>query len=355
MMYKSIVAILVSAFAANIIYAQLQQCKEYPDPLPVISADSIAHLCFLGANPGNGIEVKWHQTEPIMVQLGPNSKESAQSSVPGISVWDVEQNIGLSGDDLIDPSYTQLELSSDSIILGTNTGNLIVSDLMRTAIRYNLFVSDGEVSELLLHPSAEWLLVVINSTRLFRVILESQTVSEIHLDGSEEFRFQAMAFSSDGRLLAAAGNGVIGVWDTGSWEAWEPRTLSVERITKLHFADDGFHLIVLADASVSRWSLIDKQLEFMRELTSHPDKRPCHFTGGDVSPDGGLLITTDTCLQFRNWNLHTDEEIFVPRLHNSSDYEDSEIIALSRDGRFLYRDWGSANFSWVLLIINEPK
>ena len=51
----------------------------------------------------------------------------------------------------------------------------------------NCFVSDGEVSELLLHPSNEWLLIAIDNAELFRFDLESQSVTEIQLRGTEGY------------------------------------------------------------------------------------------------------------------------------------------------------------------------
>ena len=163
-------------------------------------------------------------------------------------------------------------------------------------------MSAGEISELLLHPSNEWLLVAIDNAQLFQFKLESQSLVEIQLQSAEEVTLNSLAFSGDGHLLAGGGHGTIRIWDTGSWEEWEPQRLPAKSVKDLLFTKDRSHLIVMTDASVSRWSLANERLTFVRELKALPDKRYCEVTDGDISPDGSLLMTTDDCSQTRAWN-----------------------------------------------------
>ena len=179
---------------------------------------------------------------------------------------------------------------------------------------YDEYLSDGGVSELLLHPSGEWLLAGIDGSRLFHYDLESQSPAEIHLQGVEELTIHALEFSNDGQLLAIGGDEKFGIWDSSSWAPWEPQRLPAESVNVLLFEQDGAHLIVVADTSVSRWSLANNRLTFVREFKRHPARRLCRFVDGDISPDGTLLMTTDSCSQLRAWDLASDAEIFISGL-----------------------------------------
>ena len=215
---------------------------------------------------------------------------------------------------------------------------------------YKIPVSDGAISELLLHPSQEWLLVVLDSSRLFRFDLRSLWASEIELGTGENQAFQAWAFSDDGLLLAAAGSGSIQIWDTDAWEAWQPRPLSGESVGGLMFTDDDSQLIVLAETLIHRWSLSEQDLGFVRVLASHPSKRPCLFNAGDVSPDGSLLMTIDNCYQTRAWDLDADEELFLPQLHFAEHHRVGQVAQFSPDGRYLAT---GRRYFWGLFIVNE--
>ena len=194
------------------------------------------------------------------------------------------------------------------------------------------YLSDGGVSELLLHPSEEWLRAAIDGSRLFHYDLESQSAAEIHLQGVEELTKHALAFSNDGQLLAIGGDEKLGIWDSSSWAPWEPQRLPAESVNDLLFEKDGAHLIVVADTSVSRWSLANNRLTFVREFKRHPARRLCRFVDGDISPDGTLLMTTDSCSQLRAWDLASDAEIFISGLDWSDDRNPGTAVVFSPDG-----------------------
>ena len=185
-------------------------------------------------------------------------------------------------------TFSQLASTPGMIVVGTDTGSLMYWGLADGEFLYELPVTDGPITEVSLHPSKSWLAVVRNRSELFQVDLELKSVAEIQLEGSDTQALESLAFSSDGRLFAAAGQGAIRVWNSESWDAWEPHLFSAASIDKLLFIEDDSQLIVLADASVSRWSLDDGRLNLVRELESHPSKRPCHLKDGDVSSDGRL-------------------------------------------------------------------
>ena len=253
---------------------------------------------------------------------------------------------------LVNGPFTQLEVISDAIIIGTDGGRLLFWDIKQGEFIYDLHLSYGEVSELLLHPSDEWLFAVIDDSWLFQFDLESQSAAEIHLQGTEELKIDALAFSSDGQLLAIGGNETFRIWDWSSWVQWEPQRFSAESVNDLLFTKDGTHLIVVADTFVSRWSLANNHLTFVREFKRHPSKRICLFVDGDISPDGTLLMTTDSCSQLRAWDLTTDAEIFIPGLDRSDDRNPGTAVVFSPDGLLLSEvKWSY----WSFMLIPSPS
>ena len=307
------------------------------------------------------LEASWHETEPVLVMIyghlfGPKWLDIMRLEyIDGFAMMmgDGESLRHLPGlTDGHDPGFTELLLTSDTIVVGTADGDLLFWESGQEKFLYELPVSDGWVSEVLLHPSNEWLLVVIDFAKLFRVDLDSQAVAEIHLQANEVRDFDALAFSSDGRLLAAAGNGTLGIWQADTWEAWEPRPLSADSAEALRFTDDDSHLLVISYASVNRWSLNDKRLEFVRKLESTGRRRNCFINDGDISPDGSLLMTTDDCGQIRAWDLAADAEIYVPQLDFSEPFVQGEVIQFNPDGRLLFT---GGSFGWGLWIIHQPE
>ena len=225
-MRKLIMLALILIIAANTLTAQGIGCERRPRVTRVITADNVQQICALGANPGRIIEARWHKFDPMLVLLVLASANAAQPSRPGFYVWDVENNVARFSTG--DWAYTQMELKSDLIVIGTDSGSVMLWDLTQETLLYEVPVTEGEVTELLLHPSEEWLAVAIDDAKLFRFDLESLTATEIPLGNGKELPLHALAFSSDGRLFAAAGNGYVGIWDTDGWLAREPIASSRE-------------------------------------------------------------------------------------------------------------------------------
>ena len=249
-------------------------------------------------------------------------------------------------------SFTSLSVTSDTIVTGTTGGSLLVWDLMQEKFLFELPVGNGEVTELLTHPSGESVLTVIEKKKLYQIDMGHWSVTEINLSGSEDQALDALTFSNDGLLLAAAGGGTIGVWDTGSWEAWEPQPVLDDTIGILRFTDDDTHLLVSSGATVSRWSLIDRRLAFGQQLEPYTGRRQCIIRVGDISHDGSLLMTGDDCGQYRAWDLAGDAEMYIPQLHDAHYGVPVTVMQFSPDGRVLFV--GSyAGFG--LLFIHQPE
>ena len=357
-MLNKTVSILLVLLVSGTSYAHGDErwCFPWEDrtcvPGPAFSADNVYQIHdTIGRDGPRFLDVDWHETEPVLAVITGSVAGShyldiwRQTYVDGFASFD-----GSEEPIMYDYSFTKVTITPDNLVVGTRGGNLLFWDLEQEKFLYELPVSEGWVSELLLHPSHEWLLAVIDYMKLFRIELKGQAVAEITLQGSGAKDFNALAFSSDGLLLAAAGNGAIGIWDTDSWTAWEPRALSDDSAEVLRFTSDDSQLIVVSYASVSRWSLIDRSLSFVRKMEPNARRRNCFINDGDISPDGSLLMTVDDCGQTRAWDLSEDVEIFIPQLDLAEAFFQGEVIQFSPDGRVLFVG-GSAG--WDRFIIHE--
>ena len=217
---------------------------------------------------------------------------------------------------------------------------------------FELDVSNGEVTELLTHPSGESVLAVVDKERLYHVDLKHWSVAEINLSGGEGHVVDVLALSSDGKLLATAGDGILRVWDTDSREAWEPRATHDDTVGILRFTADDTRLLISSGATVSRWALIDGSLVYDQRMESYAGRRQCIITVGDVSNDGSLLMTGDDCGQYRAWDLAAGAEIYIPQLHDSHGRHPINVLEFSPDGRVLYV---GNYYGFGLLIIHQPE
>ena len=352
-MIRNSLALLMLVLMANLGFAQ-ELCIDHCIPEEELSAKNIHRIHGLGAEPpGEILDVRWHKTEPLIFILSKWRSGSDQGiSGSDLEVWNFSAIKDYSRYDLVNGPFTQLEVISDTVIIGTDSGRLLFWDIKQGEFIYDQHLSGGVVSELLLHPSDEWLVAVIDRSRLFQFDIKSQSAAEIHLQGTEELSIHALEFSSDGQLLAIGGDEKFGIWNSSSWAQWEPQRLPAESVNDLLFTKDGAHLIVLADSSVSRWSLADNRLTLVREFKRHPAKRLCQFVDGDISQDGSLLMTTDSCSQLRAWDLATDGEIFVPGLDRSDYRNPGTAVVFSPDGLLLSEvKWSY----WYFMLIPSPS
>ncbi len=344
-----------------------RSCEPWDDPScgpgPAFSVDNV-HLIHdtIYGDGARILEASWHETEPTLVVILGNLAGPKR-----LRIWRLEfiKHLGVMGlvgteealkqdpsiSDHSDPGYTALAVTNDKIVVGTRGGSLLFWDIEREEFLYEIAVSDGPISEILVHPSHEWILVVDNFAKLIQVDLSSRSAAEIAMSGNGVQDFNALALSNDGRLLAAAGNGAIGIWDIQTLEAWEPSPLHADSAEGLIFVEGDSQLLVLSYASVSRWSLIDNSLRYVQKLESYGHRRNCFINDGDVSPDETLLMTIDDCGQTRAWNLTTDAEMYLPQLDYSEDYVRGEVMQFSPDGTVLFT--GNSTFGNGKFIIHD--
>ena len=349
----ALIAMLVFVLGINLGFAQQLVCIHGCTAEAAFSVETVALIQALGVEHPVGIsDFRWHEREPRVFMLGKRGKHYYdENPVTLLETWAVTDRGYGANTLLVRQAFTQMELTADTVILGDEFGSLLFWHIVEKRFVNVFSVSDGAVTELLLHPSGQWLLVAIDERALFRFDLESHLAAEIHLQGADDLVLDALAFSTAGHLLANAGKEAIRIWDTGTWEEWEPQYLSSRADKRVLFTDDDSHLMVLADAAVSRWTLANKQLTFVRELEAHRSKRLCPIADGDISPDGTLLMTIDACNLSRAWDLAADAEIYVPQLDFLDDIFHGAAVAFSPDGRFLAE---VADGYWVLFLVGDP-
>lgn len=360
MLSKTIFTIAV-LLACSVSYAHGDEygCYQWENwtcvPGPAFSVENIHQVHDMTAREGPPfLKASWHESEPILVYLGgfePRPKDVK------IIRWIDTNNVFERSISSHEPPGRGAILStvavvSDELIAGTIAGSVYVWDLMKEELLYELIVGNAAVTTLLHHPTSEWLLVAIDYARLFRVDLELGSVAEINLLGNEDQVLDVVAFSNDGLLLAAAGGGKLAVWDTSSWEAWEPQDLVDDTVGILRFTEDSSQLLVSAGATVSRWSLNEGRLAFGQGFLPYAGRRHCIITVGDVSHDGSLLMTGDDCGHYRAWDLVTSTELYIPQLHQEIDTDPVKVMLFSPDGRVLFA--GSYS-GYSYLFIHQPE
>lgn len=341
-MLKKLFALFAFAFAVNLAYAQDGPCHWEFVPHCVarlaFSIENIHQIRFRAAQEALYVlEATWHESEPIFVGLA----KWPDQTIKRLVYWLFDDYA--SGAETISQvnlakgeNFAQLAVTRDAIIVGTDTGSILHWDLAKGEFLFELTVSDDPITEILLHPSKSWLAVVSDRSELFQVDLELKAAAKIYLEGSNPQALEALAFSNDGHLFAAAGQGAIRTWNAVSWDAWEAQPVSASSIGKLLFTEENSQLIVLADTSVSRWSLDDGRIDFVQVFDPHPDKRPCHLTDGDISLDESLLMTTDDCDQQRAWDMEMNREV-IPLAWESFTAQGylGTVMEFSPDGRYL--------------------
>ena len=340
-MFRKAIAIFTFITVANFSQSQDIACWTTCNASSPISSANVLGIRSSGVDGGAPTEIRWHPSEPILIMLDERVLVSAQYLLV-LEVFEGTPYLDIGGPILgHSPLFQQLEVLSDTIIVGTTDGTLLFWDLWEEEFLYEVPVSEGKVSELLLHPSGDWRLVAIDHSNLYRFDLASQSIAEIRLPGDHDRSLQNLAISQGGLLLAASGNGTIRIWSIGSWDAWEPAVLPFESAADLLFTNEDSQMLVLSDATISRWSLHGNELRFVRQLEPIAGKRGYPFVDGDISLDGTLLMTIDDCGLKRAWDLTLDSEILVPQFGSLSEHTKEDErgqgreVLFSPDGRYL--------------------
>ena len=150
-------------------------------------------------------------------------------------------------------------------------------------------------------------------------------------DGKETVLFtehpgqiNALAFSTDGKILASGGavNAVIQLWDLDTDSELSTLTLpkGIQSISTLTFAKDNTIVISLDQSgNISYWDVRSnaKVLDIVTELSSHDAVA--------VSTDGSTFATGDTHGRIQLWDANTEHQLEDP----GDNPQDQDILALA--------------------------
>jgi WD40 repeat protein len=163
-------------------------------------------------------------------------------------------------------------------------------------------------------------------TRL--VIRDARTGRVAHALDAGPREVTGLAFSPDGRRIAAAGNDtLLRVWDAETGERLRCAPTGLSYIGPMAFSPDGRQIATVGcgDAGVKIWDSATGRL--ITDLPGHPG----HLTCVAYSPDNRLLAAGSADKTVRIWDLETGEESRT--LIGHSDWVTD--ISFSPDGRRL--------------------
>ena len=192
-MFRKAIVALVFVIAVNMPYALDLLCQYDCFAVEAFSAANVHRIRSLGADPPGVHELAWQQTGPMLFMVGDVLNQYDKPGSRELLVWKILEDrnryvrTGTGERGLAVGEFTQVAVTSDKVIAGTDTGSLSFWELRQIWERlgetflYEIPVSDGVISEILPHPSEVSLLAVLDSSRLFRFDLQSLRASEIEL------------------------------------------------------------------------------------------------------------------------------------------------------------------------------
>ncbi len=361
-MWKTAITTLALLLTPCAVWAQDLDCSADCFEASVFSTENVHLMDADGADPPLLVsEIRWHETESILVVMSgrraDNETLPEERKIQELMVWRMvsrEYDVDTRGHILTHGAFnghefTALTTIEDTIIVGTQLGSLLLWDLWQEKYLDEVPVSSGEITGIESHPEGEWLIAVVDKAKLFQVHLEQRDVSAIQLSQGSYSKMQALAFSSDGELLAVAADANVAIWDVDTWNRWDSHALSAEHVAGLLFLDDDSQLLALTDESVTRWALVDRTLDLLDEMTPDNSESACHITDGDINIDDSLLVTIDECQQIRAWDLNAGTEIALSHWFHSDRIMPWAAIQFSANGRYL----AQASSAWALWYVDE--
>jgi WD40 repeat protein len=212
------------------------------------------------------------------------------------------------------------------VLSGGRDGRIILWDLAAGREADSFVLPVGNLQCLAISPGAETLAVAGDRTIVWDL---EQRRERWRLDKQSN----SVAYSHDGRILAAAGQeGVIAICDarSGRREAWIGAANGC--IESIAFAPDDRHLASVIDRGILR--LWDRTTGTIEMLPTRQDRPWCVA----YSPDGRAIVTSSADGDVRLWRTDRDLGSIAPSLPSRRDGSPPVLrsaMAFARDGRTL--------------------
>ncbi|MCT7957782.1 hypothetical protein [Laspinema palackyanum] len=154
----------------------------------------------------------------------------------------------------------------------------------------------------------------------------------------------AIAFSSDGRAIAAGVGEAVEVWDVAEGRPLHRFTRNSEAVYAVIFLNNGQQIIASdTRGSVAFWHR--ETGEELRRFNAHSGM----IRALAISPDDRLLATASEDGMIKLWQLQTGQEVCIFKTHNDK----VNAIAFSPDGQLLVS--GSADMTLKLWQVNSGE
>ncbi len=312
-----------------------------PQPKAVISPENVAQLkTVLTVENRYGSPHAMFSPDGRFLVAKTSPFGEGKKSISKLFFWDLEtlkETSTLETGDRIFFTNLAFDVDGQSILVGTWPNTQAIS-LLR--------LSDGEhlldipvpreslgriVSRIALSPDGQWIAIGFTDGQLeIYAKKDGQLVYKEKIKSTRSVGLiEALAFSPDSRLMAAAGaEKTIYLWSTSDWKMLATFAPGKGTIFDLAFSPDG-SLLAAAEGSgngqVSLWNI--QTLEAKAPLTSFP------FPAFSVefSPDGSLLVAGGLNGYLSFWHTATYKQVAKIPAHKSR----IEALDFSPDGQFL--------------------
>jgi WD40 repeat protein len=250
-----------------------------------------------------------------------------------VRLWDLSSGQEASTLGPAETAITSLAFSADGLLLaaGTDSGQVMLWEMPAGVARASLTLG-GRVGALAWHPDGRTLAVVAGSRAAQVSLWDARARRQRRLLRGEVHPLTGLAFSPDGRLIAAAGNDhQLWIWDERTGKSGKPLRGHLAPVSGLAFTPDGNRLVSGGrDGAVRVWDLL-RETELASLVT-----RPVAALAMHPTAPTAILATTprdadDTGPDLRLLDVDTGREIEPMRGHLGG----STAVAFAADGATL--------------------